>query len=84
MMRITIRFDSADTEQVRQLAVALHQIGKTGQLKVGVNGPEHWCGETPPLYPGQFASVVGALVTYNGKPIADTLLSLDEIVEVEP
>jgi hypothetical protein len=76
-MRVTIKFDSATTEQVRLLAVALHKVGKTGQLQVGVNGPEHWCGETPPLRPNEFADVVGNLITYKGEIVGDVLTGAD-------
>jgi hypothetical protein len=65
-MRITIKFDSAETERVRELAKALHNVGLTAQLKVGLNGPEKWEGETPPMQPWQFASVVANLVKYHG------------------
>lgn len=57
-MRIRIKFDSATTTQVRDLCVALHRIGKTGELQVGVEGPNHWGGVTPPLTEREFMSVV--------------------------
>ena len=72
-MRIRIVADSATTPQVRQIAVALHRIGKTGELKVGLNGPEMWSLETPHLTERQFALVVGQVVTFDGKKIADVL-----------
>lgn len=75
MMRVRLVGDSASTEQVRKLAAALHRLGEStsGQLKVGLNGPECWSFESPPLYPRQFALVVGQLVTFDGTPIADLL-----------
>ena len=72
-MRVQLVGDSASTEQVRKLCVALHRIGKTGELQVGVNGPEAWAFTSPHLTERQFALVVGQLVTFDGKPIADLL-----------
>lgn len=72
-MRVQLVGDSADTPQVRKLAVALHRIGLTGSMKVGLNGPEKWSFESPLLTERQFALVVGQLVTFEGKPIADLL-----------
>jgi len=65
-MRITIKFDSAETERVREIAKALHNVGLTAQLTVGLDGPEKWVGETPPMQPWQFASVVANLVKWDG------------------
>jgi hypothetical protein len=76
-MRITIKFDSADTDAVRALCVALHRVGLTATLKVGVNGPSAWCGETPPLTPNQYASVFAHLVKFHGSTIAALLDSND-------
>ena len=70
-MRTTIKFDSATTEQVRQLSVALHKATGDNNLTLGVEGPEHWHGETPPLTPNQFAAVVARLVTSDGRSLAD-------------
>lgn len=71
-MRIRISFDSADTERVREMCVALHRVGLTGELRVGLNGPECWEGETPHLQPWQFASIVANLVKWQGdETIAD-------------
>lgn len=72
-MRVTIKFDSADTELVRELAVALHRVGLTAQLKVGLNGPEKWCGETPPMRPSQWAQVACSLIKVSGRPVSDVL-----------
>lgn len=72
-MRITISFDSAETPDVRQLAVALHRVGLTGELQVGVNGPERWSGRTPPLRPNEFATVACHLIKFHGEPVADIL-----------
>lgn len=72
-MRVQIKFDSATTEQVRQMCVALHRVGLTAELSVGVNGPSHWAGCTPHLSESQFASVTGHLVTFNGQTVADAL-----------
>lgn len=72
-MRVQLVSDSASTEQVRKLGVALHRIGMTGELKVGLNGPEKWTFTSPHLTERQFALVVGNLVTFEGKPIADLL-----------
>lgn len=73
MMRVRLVGDSANTDQVRKLAAALHRIGKTGELKVGLNGPECWSFESPHLYPVQFGLIVGQLVTFDGVPVADLL-----------
>ena len=73
MARIAITFDSATTDMVRDLAVALHNVGLTGKLMVGVNGPECWSGSTPMLTPAQFASVVCRIVKFEDTPIADVL-----------
>lgn len=70
-MRVTIQFDSATTKQVRALSVALHQATGDNNLTLGVEGPEHWHGSTPPLTPNQFADVVGRLVRYEGRPLGD-------------
>lgn len=75
-MRIKISFDSASTEAVREMAVALHHVGLTGKLEVGVNGPERWSGNTPSLTPQQWASVAAHLVKWQGAPIADALDAL--------
>ena len=77
-MRVTIKFDSADTVQVRQMAVALHRAGLTGELKVGVEGPECWGGETPPLRPDQFATVVANLVKHDGELLAEVLRAVPD------
>lgn len=63
MARFQITFDSADTETVRAACVALHRIGRTAELSVGVNGPDKWCGETPMLTEDEFMSVAGAIAT---------------------
>ncbi len=70
-MRVQISFDSANTVQVRQLAVALHKAGLTGQLQVGVNGPEAWSGCTPHLTPNQFAVVVANTVKVRDLTVAE-------------
>lgn len=70
-MRVTIRFDSATTEQVRAMSVALNGVLGNNRLTLGVEGPEHWHGETPPLRENQFAEVVGRLVKYKGQPLGD-------------
>jgi hypothetical protein len=75
-MRIRIEFDSATTETVREMAVALHGVGLTRTLQVGVNGPERWSGITPSLTPDQFAMVVARLVKFDKHPIADHLNAL--------
>lgn len=68
-MRVQIKFDSATTEQVRQLSVALKHATGDNNLMLGVEGPECWHGFTPHLTPNQFATVVGDLVTVDGQPI---------------
>jgi hypothetical protein len=65
-MRVTIKFDSATTEAVREMAVALNHVGLEGQLRVGLNGPECWHGETPPLSSHQWARVAAMLVKVDG------------------
>jgi hypothetical protein len=72
-MRIQISADSATTAQVRAIARGLAHIGKSGELKVGLNGPEAWSLESPHLTERQFALVVGQLVTFEGKPVSDLL-----------
>lgn len=54
MMRVRISIDSASTADIRALARALNRAGKGGSMTVGLNGPEHWTAETPPLYPVEF------------------------------
>jgi len=61
MSRFQITVDSADTKTIRKLAVALHHEGMTGQLQVGVEGPECWGAKTPMLQQDQFARVVATL-----------------------
>lgn len=68
MMRIRIDFDSASTEQVRQLCAALHETGLE-RATIGLNGPECWAGTTPNMYPNEFAEVVSRLVKADGAPI---------------
>ena len=65
-MRVTISFDSANTDQVRDLSVALNRATGNNRLTLGVEGPECWHGETPKLTPNQFADVVGNLVGWHG------------------
>lgn len=64
---ITVKHTSANTEAVRKMAAALHQVGLTGQLKVGVEGPEKWSAETPSLTPIQFTQVFADIVTMDYK-----------------
>lgn len=70
-MRIRIEADGATTEQVREMAVALHRIGFTGELQVGCEGPEHWKLQTPNLSPAQFAQVVGHIVRVQGQSVVE-------------
>lgn len=73
-MRTTIKFDSATTQQARQLSVALHKAtGNNNRLMLGVEGPEGWHGETPPLSPNQFAAVVAQLCTVGDRTYAEIL-----------
>ena len=74
-MRITINFDSASTEQVRKLSVALNAVLGDNTVHVGVEGPEGWHGSTPHLSENQCADVVGRLVKVDGIPIGDLALS---------
>jgi hypothetical protein len=67
-MRIRISVDGASTRQLRMLLEALHKAGLP-RAQVGVEGPEQWSAKTQPMYPSQFAAVVGELVTSGGKPI---------------
>ena len=57
-MRIAIHFDSATTRQVRDLCVGLHHAGHTGELQVGVEGPECWGGRTPKLTIDEYRTVI--------------------------
>lgn len=75
-MRISIHADGVPTEQVREIAVALHRVGLTGELKVGCDGPHHWKVETPKLTPGQHAQVACHLIKFQGEPVADVLDTL--------
>jgi hypothetical protein len=75
-MRIQITFDGASTDTVREMAVALHNVGLTGKLQVGCDGPEKWNGTTPKMTPQQWASVTARLVKFQGQPIADALDAL--------
>ncbi len=75
MMRVSITFDSATTEQVRLLSVALNKARGNNRLELGVEGPECWHGSTPNLTPTEFATLVGALVTFDGRPIGDIALA---------
>lgn len=61
-MRVTIQIDSASTERVRELAKALNAVGLTGQLMVGLDGPECWKATTPVLTFDQYAEVSARLV----------------------
>ncbi len=72
-MRISIHVDSAPTEQVRELACALHAVGLTATLTVGLNGPECWEATTPMMTPTQWAGVTARLVKFNGELISDVL-----------
>jgi len=60
-MRIALHIDSATTRQVRRLAVLLHNVGLTGQLEVGVDGPECWNARTPKLTTEQYTTIVAQL-----------------------
>lgn len=68
-MRVTIKFDSATTSQVRALSAALSKVLGDNHLTLGVEGPERWHGETPHLTPNQFADVFGELVKVDGLTI---------------
>jgi hypothetical protein len=72
-VRIRIEFDSATTEQVRALSVALNRVMPSNRLTLGVEGPEHWGGITPSLTPNQFAEVVARLCKMNGETFAEAL-----------
>ena len=65
MSRFQIEADSLSTKEVRELAVALHHVGLTAQLQVGVEGPEAWHAKTPMLTAQQFASVAADLARAN-------------------
>lgn len=72
-MRVRIEFDSATTEQVRKLSVALNHAIGNNRLTVGVEGPEHWGGITPSLTPNQFAVLVAELCKVDGVTYATAL-----------
>ena len=65
MSRFQIKVDSADTQPIRKLAVALHHAGHTGELQVGVEGPECWGAKTPMLRQDEFATVIATLAREN-------------------
>lgn len=56
-MRIAIHIDSASTAEIRRVAKALHQVGQTGKLEVGLDGPECWNARTPKLTPEQYREI---------------------------
>lgn len=60
-MRVKITVDSATTEEIRALCVSLHRAGLTGELSVGVEGPDCWGGSTPKMSADQARVVVADL-----------------------
>ena len=80
-MRVQIHVDSANTPQVRELLAAVASIGKAGEAKVGLNGPECWTATTPHLTPDEFARVTGRLVKHKGVRIGELVSSLQGPVE---
>lgn len=72
-MRISIHFDGASTEAVRELAAALANVGLTGELRVGCDGPDHWSGHTPKMTSGQWARVACRVIKDDGQSVADVL-----------
>jgi hypothetical protein len=72
-MRVTIKFDSATTDQVRELSVALQRATSNNRMTLGVEGPEGWHGETPPLTPDQFARVAAHVCKIGAKTYAEVL-----------
>ena len=81
-MRVSIHFDSASTEQVRQLSVALHRATGDNTLNLGVNGPEAWHGSTPLLTPDQFTAVAAHVCKADGRTFAE-LIDQVRAAEVE-
>ena len=57
-MRISLRGDSATTREVRDMAIDLHRAGRTGELRVGAEGPELWSFTTPPLDPTELGFIL--------------------------
>lgn len=78
-MHTQLKGHGASLDAIRELMVALHGVGLTGQLQVGCDGPEKFTYETPHLTPNQFASVVSHLVKFEGGTIADAIETLKEI-----
>lgn len=76
-MRVTIEFDSATTEQVRQLSVALNQVLGDNNLTLGVEGGDYWHGHTPHLNPNQFAAVAARIIKCGGDSLASIV---DEVL----
>lgn len=48
-MRLHIKFDSATTDEVRSLLVALYRVDSKQDTEVKVEGPECWGGITKPM-----------------------------------
>ena len=63
-MRIALHIDGATTDEIRNLARLLNGAGLTGQLEVGVDGPNFWNARTPKMTPDQQAWVL----TIAGQP----------------
>lgn len=73
MSQFVIQANTLTLEEMKKLAVALHHIGLTGQLQVGVEGPDHFKATTPKLTAEQFIFVtqeISLTITKpsNGKP----------------
>lgn len=77
-MAVTVRHTGLPTDKVRETAVALHQVGHTGELRVGVDGPEKWTVETPNLTPNQFAKFVAKIVKIT---VEGNTYTLEEFIE---
>jgi len=43
------------------MAISLHHAGRTGELRVGAEGPELWSFTTPPLDPTELGFVFGLI-----------------------
>lgn len=86
MAQVALHFNGATTEMVRDLASVLSRNGHEGELRLGLDGPELWHGETPELGTRQFAHVVAELVKispsfYGGASTEDGKTSIADALD---
>ena len=61
-MRVALRIDGCTTGEIRALTVALHRVGRTGELSVQAEGPEKWTCTTPPLQEREWRGVCSSMI----------------------